>query len=89
MIRALMLFMLVSCATASELVTIDKIETLIPDWNEKGELVGFKYPYRRCSRKVIFCVQWELVEIKFPANDTDLQGELRGGDWVLTRREKP
>ena len=66
------------------------MDTLIPDWNASGKLVGFKYPYRRCASTFIgICRRWEAVEVKISGEDVEAQAQLKGGDWVLKRRQKP
>jgi hypothetical protein len=63
------------------------MDTLIPDF-ETGKLVGFKYPYRKCARSILgVCTRWELVEVRFRADDENSMRLLEGGDWVLKRRK--
>ena len=66
------------------------METLIPDHDEAGKLIGFKYPYRRCASTFLgICRKWEPAEVKISGEDVEAQAQIRGGDWVLKRRQKP
>ena len=71
--KFIFLFLLVSCAASPAILTLDKMNTLIPEWDESGVLIGFKYPYRECVKEFITCWRWEYREIKMPATDTDVQ----------------
>jgi hypothetical protein len=87
--KFIFLFLLVSCAASPAILTLDKMNTLIPEWDESGVLIGFKYPYRECVKEFITCWRWEYREIKMPATDTDVQKEIKANDFVLVRRKKP